>query len=154
VALPTRQDVTVDSTDTHLSGAYPGHAGTKVPGTKVQWTASIRAPTTTFVGIVPRAISRDTQGPMFPLTSRTVVAAFAQERDAARAIGLISSSPDLEVTFERRDVVGERGEIQLVVLEATLADPAQSGRVASCMVGAHGVRIQPETPVALASRAS
>ena len=91
---------------------------------------------------------------MFPLTSRTVVAAFAQERDAARAIGLIASSPDLDVTFARREVVGERGEIQLVVLEATLADPTQSGRVASCMVGAHGVQIQPETPVALATRAS
>ena len=91
---------------------------------------------------------------MFPLASRTVVAAFAQERDAGRAIALIASSPDLEVTFSRSDVVGERGEVQLVVLEATLADPDQAGRVASCMVGAHGVRIQPESPVALVTKAS
>lgn len=81
---------------------------------------------------------------MFPLASRTVTAAFAQQRDAGYAIGLIASSPDLEVRFTRREVVGERGEVQMVVLEATLADPTQASRVASCMVGAHGVRIQTE----------
>jgi hypothetical protein len=81
---------------------------------------------------------------MFPLASRTVAAAFAQERDAGYAIGLISSSPDLAVRLTRRSVIGEHGEVQLVILEATLQDPMQADRVVSCMVGAHGVRITPE----------
>lgn len=60
------------------------------------------------------------------------------------AVSLIGSAPDIHVRFTRREVVSERGEVQLVVLEATLTDPTQADRVASCMVGAHGVRIQPE----------
>jgi hypothetical protein len=90
---------------------------------------------------------------MFPLAARTVTAAFAQGRDAGYAIGLIASSPDIKVRVTRREVIGERGEVQLVVLEATLADPSQAGRVASCMVGAHGVRIQPEGQTGLVAQA-
>lgn len=85
---------------------------------------------------------------MFPPTARTVVAAFAQERDAGYAVSLIASAPDIQARFSRRSIIGERGEVQMVVLEATLADPSQSDRVASCMAGAHGVRIQPEPATA------
>jgi hypothetical protein len=81
---------------------------------------------------------------VFPLSARTVAAAFAQERDADYAVGLIASSPDLDVRFTRRSVIGERGEVQMVILEATLGDPSHAGRVATCMAGAHGVRITPE----------
>lgn len=81
---------------------------------------------------------------MFPPESHVVTAAFARERDAGYAIGLIGSAPDIVVRFARRSVLDERGAVQLVVLEATLADPTQADRVASLMSGAHGVRIQPE----------
>jgi hypothetical protein len=81
---------------------------------------------------------------MFPLVAHKVSAAFAQPRDASSAIGLLGSSPEIKVRLTRRDVIGERGDVQMVILEATLADPSQASRVETCMVGAHGVRIQPE----------
>lgn len=85
---------------------------------------------------------------MFPPAARTVIAAFAQERDAGYAVALIASAPDIQARFTRRAILNERGEVQMVILEATLADPSQSGRVASCMVGAHGVRIRPDSEAA------
>ena len=89
-----------------------------------------------------RARSED----MFPLVTNKVAAAFARERDAGYAIGLISSSPEIKVRFTQREVIGERGDVQMVILEVTLADPTQASRVETCLVGAHGVRIQPEEP--------
>jgi hypothetical protein len=74
----------------------------------------------------------------------TVSAAFADERDAGYAMGLIAQSPEIKARFERRSVIGERGEVQLVILEVTLADPRQAGRVETCLEGAHGVRVPPE----------
>lgn len=108
----------------------------------------------TFVTLVPRPIAAQTPHPMFPLATRTVTAAFARERDAGYAVGLIASATDIDVRFTRRNVLNERGEVEMVVLEATLADPTQSGRVATCMVGAHGVRIQPEGAAAEIAHAS
>jgi hypothetical protein len=86
--------------------------------------------------------------------SQTVTAAFALERDAGYAIHLISQSPEIVVRFVRRNVIGERGEIQMVVLEATLPDSTHAERVETCMVGAHGVRITPEGTAAQAAWAS
>ena len=74
----------------------------------------------------------------------TVSAAFADERDVRYAMGLISQSPEIKARFERRSVIGERGEVQLVILEVTLADAGQAGRVETCLEGAHGVRIAPQ----------
>ncbi len=81
---------------------------------------------------------------MPPRSACTVTAAFAQERDAGFAVALIASASDIEARFVRRSVLSERGEIQMVILEASFADPEQSDRVASCMTGAHGVRMRPQ----------
>ena len=81
-------------------------------------------------------------------TACTVTAAFAQERDAGYAVALIASAADIDVRFVRRAVLSERGEVQMIILEATLTDPSHSDRVASCMTGAHGVRIQPKDDAA------
>lgn len=74
-------------------------------------------------------------------TSFTIAAAFAHDRDARYAIDLIASSPEIDAQFTRRNVLGERGDVQMVVLEATVSNPAQVSRVETCMVGAHGVPI-------------
>lgn len=78
----------------------------------------------------------------------TVTAAFADERDAGYAIGLIAQSPEIEARYNRRSVIGERGEVQLVILEVTLVDPRQAERVETCLEGAHGVRMAPSVQAA------
>ncbi len=71
-----------------------------------------------------------------------VSAAFADERDADLAVRMIASSAGLDILgYSRRMVLGERGEVQLVVLEVDLGDPRQASRVETCIAGAHGVRI-------------
>jgi hypothetical protein len=77
-----------------------------------------------------------------------VSAAFASERDAAYAASLIAQSPELVVRYVRRTILSERGDVQMVILEATLADPANAERVETCMAGAHGVRITSDGEVA------
>jgi hypothetical protein len=83
-----------------------------------------------------------------------MTAAFAGERDAHLAMRLIAMSPEIVVGFTMRQVYGERGELQMVLLEATLADADQASRVETLMAGAHGVRIPSDdtvTPTAIAS---
>ncbi len=89
-----------------------------------------------------------------PNPGTTVTAAFADERDVEYAIGLISLSPEIAARYSRRSVLGERGEVQLVILEVTLADARQASRVETCLAGAHGVRLAPEVLAAQLARAS
>jgi hypothetical protein len=51
-----------------------------------------------------------------------VAAAFAQERDASYAVRLMTTT-STEIRYTLRRVVGEDGDIQMVVLEATFDDP-------------------------------
>ena len=75
--------------------------------------------------------------------SHAVAAAFAQERDASYAVRLMSTtSSDIRYTLRR--VVGEDGDIQMVVLEASFGDPALISRVETAMEGAHGMVIPVE----------
>jgi hypothetical protein len=78
----------------------------------------------------------------------TISAAFADERNVRYAMGLIAQSPEIKARFSRRSVIGERGEVQLVILEVTINDPRQAGRVETCLEGAHGVRIAPQADAA------
>lgn len=85
----------------------------------------------------------------------TVTAAFAQERDAGYALRLIASSAEIQARCTFRRVIGEGGEVQMVVLEASLADPSQAERVETCMAGAHGTPVPAEIVAgAVAVRAS
>jgi hypothetical protein len=75
--------------------------------------------------------------------SHSVAAAFAQERDASYAVRLMSTvSSDIRFTLRR--VIGEDGDIQMVVLEASFADAALTSRAETAMEGAHGMLIPSE----------
>ncbi len=81
----------------------------------------------------------------------TVSAAFSDEREAAYAVRLVSASPEIKARFTMRNVLSERGDVALVVLEVALADAGQVGRVETCMEGAHGTVI-PSDVLAQAAR--
>lgn len=75
--------------------------------------------------------------------SHSIAAAFAQERDASYAVRLMSTtSTDIRLTLRR--VIGEDGDVQMVVLEASFPDPALASRVETAMEGAHGMLIPAE----------
>jgi hypothetical protein len=74
----------------------------------------------------------------------TVAAAFARERDAEYAMRMIASAVDAHIEFTMRNVLGEDGDVQLVVLEATFDDPAFEARIVTVMVGSHGVIVPSE----------
>ena len=75
--------------------------------------------------------------------SHSVAAAFAQERDASYAVRLMATvSSDIRFTLRR--VVGEDGDTQMVVLEASFPDPALASPVETAMEGAHGMPIPVE----------
>jgi hypothetical protein len=76
----------------------------------------------------------------------TIAAAFACQRDALSAAGLIASCTDAVVRFAMRDVVGEHGRVDLVVLEATFHDADLIVHVETAMRGLHGITIAPESP--------
>jgi len=82
-----------------------------------------------------------------------VAAAFAQERDAHYASRLLSTSPDIDVRYRLRRVTDEQGEVQMVVLEASVTDPAHVSRVETAMMGGHGVIVTAEA-LTRAARAS
>lgn len=73
-----------------------------------------------------------------------VAAAFAQERDAGYAMRLITSTVHDPVSFTIRQVVGEAGEVQMVVLEASCAQPTIAERLLTIMRGAHGIEVPVE----------
>ena len=83
-----------------------------------------------------------------------VAAAFAQERDASYAVRLIASVSAVDVRYTLRRVLGETGDMQIVVLEAAFPDPAMASHVESAMTGAHGVLIPVEVLEDKASKAS
>jgi hypothetical protein len=87
------------------------------------------------------------------VVAATVAAAFSDERAASYAVKLITSSPEIDVRFTLRRVLSELDEVQMVILEASLTDPAQAERVETCMEGAHD-SIIPAEVVAQAARAS
>ena len=74
----------------------------------------------------------------------SIAAAFATERDASYAVRLMSTASDAEIRYTLRRVVGEDGEIQMFVLEATFRSPALAERVETAMEGAHGIVIPSE----------
>jgi hypothetical protein len=78
----------------------------------------------------------------------SVAAAFASERDASYAIRLFSSATDAEVRYTLRQVIGEDGGIQMVILEASCTDQALVSRLETAMEGAHGMLIPVEAVVA------
>ena len=73
----------------------------------------------------------------------SVAAAFAQERDASYAVRLMATASS-EMRYTLRRVLGEDGDIQMVVLEASFADPALTSLVETAMEGAHGMLIPVE----------
>ena len=75
--------------------------------------------------------------------SYSVAAAFAQERDASYAVRLMSTT-STELRFTLRRVIGENGDVQMYVLEASFPDPALTIRVETAMEGAHGMLIPVE----------
>jgi hypothetical protein len=75
--------------------------------------------------------------------SHSVAAAFAQERDASYAVRLMATA-STEIRFTLRRVIGENGDVQMYVLEASFADPALASRVETAMEGAHGMLIPVE----------
>jgi hypothetical protein len=88
------------------------------------------------------------------VSCRTVAAAFAQERDASYAMHLIASIASLDIRYTIRRVLGERGDLQMVVLEASVPDAGLGERVETAMLGAHGVLIPSDVPATTgASRA-
>jgi len=84
--------------------------------------------------------------------SLSIAAAFAQERDASYAVRLMSSVSDADIRYTLRRVIGEDGEVQMVVLEATFRDPSLASRIETAMEGAHGMIVP--TEVLAAARAS
>jgi hypothetical protein len=72
--------------------------------------------------------------------SYAVAAAFAQERDASYAVRLMTTT-STEIRYTLRRVVGEDGDIQMVVLEASFDDPDLRSRIETAMEGAHGMVI-------------
>lgn len=72
-----------------------------------------------------------------------VAGAFAQDRDASYAVRLMSTTSS-EIRYTLRRVVGEDGELQMVVLEASFSDPALASRIETAMEGAHGMVIPAE----------
>jgi hypothetical protein len=75
--------------------------------------------------------------------SHSIAAAFAQERDASYAVRLMSTT-STDIRFTLRRVIGEDGDVQMVVLEASFTDPALASRVETAMGGAHGMLIPAE----------
>ena len=73
-----------------------------------------------------------------PSSRRRYGRRLSDERAAGYAVKLITSSPEIDVRFTLRRVLGERDEVQMVVREASLIDPGQADRVETCMAGAHG----------------
>ena len=74
----------------------------------------------------------------------SVAAAFAQERDASYAVRLMASVSDADIRYALRRVLSESGEVQMVVLEATFADPSLASRIETAMEGAHGMIVPAE----------
>ncbi len=72
-----------------------------------------------------------------------VAGAFAQDRDASYAVRLMTTTSS-EIRYTLRRVVGEDGELQMVVLEASFSDPALASRIETAMEGAHGMVIPAE----------
>lgn len=75
--------------------------------------------------------------------SLSIAAAFAQERDASYAVRLMATT-SADIRFTLRRVIGEDGEVQMYVLEASFSDPALASRVETAMEGAHGMLIPVE----------
>lgn len=73
-----------------------------------------------------------------------VAAAFALERDASRAMGLIASALDEPVNYTLRRVTGENGDVQMVVLQASSAQPGIAARLLTMMRGANGIQVPVE----------
>lgn len=69
-----------------------------------------------------------------------VAAAFATQRDAEYAVKLAAGIQP-QLTFELKPVRNEKGETQMVVLEATCPDPEVCARVVTLMRGAHGIQV-------------
>lgn len=83
--------------------------------------------------------------------SHSVAAAFAQERDASYAVRLMATASS-QIRFTLRRVVGENGDVQMYLLEASFDDPALGSRVETAMEGAHGMLVP--TEVVAAAKAS
>ena len=75
--------------------------------------------------------------------THSVAAAFAQERDASYAVRLMATT-STDIRFMLRRVIGENGDVQMYVLEASFSDPALVSRVETAMEGAHGMLIPVE----------
>jgi hypothetical protein len=76
--------------------------------------------------------------------SLSVAGAFYQERDASYAIRLMTTATDADIRYSLRHVLSESGEVQMVVLEATFADPSLASRIETAMEGAHGMVVPTE----------
>lgn len=68
-----------------------------------------------------------------------VVGAFAYERDALAAAGLLVGAPGIDARFVLHPVQGEDGVVQMVLLEVDLPTGCPLARVRAAITGAHGV---------------
>jgi hypothetical protein len=75
-----------------------------------------------------------------------LAAAFAQERDARYAVRLAADAMPAAVEFALRPVVDDSGYVQMLVLEASFAEPSLRDRLLTVMRGAHGVPISLDAP--------
>ena len=66
---------------------------------------------------------------------------------------LIASIASLDIRLTLRRVLGERGDVQMVVLEASVPDSGIGERVETAMLGAHGVLISPRVETATGAAA-
>jgi len=76
-------------------------------------------------------------------TTRAVVAAFAGQRDAGYAMQLIASMGEAGLRPRSHEVIGERGDVQMIVIEVEPASDSLAERVETLMTGAHGVLMAP-----------
>ena len=91
--------------------------------------------------LAERATRRATASPV--AAPQRISAAFATARDADTAIRMISTSAAIDIVgYHQRPVIGEQGDIQMVMLDVDLRRPDQASRVETCILGAHGVRLQ------------
>ena len=76
-------------------------------------------------------------------TTRAVIAAFAGQRDAGYAMQLIESMGEAGLRPRSREVIGERGDVQMIVIEIEPTSDYLAQRVETLRTGAHGVLMAP-----------
>jgi hypothetical protein len=75
-----------------------------------------------------------------PASTGRVTAAFAGQRDAYYAVGILDSGADVPILATVEELYDERGNVQLVLLRVEL-EGLDRERILTAVAGAHGVVI-------------